>query len=418
MQPPYRAQRPKSRSGFSELEWEKVKAPFRHFYIDKNLTLKDAARQIAERYHFDATPRQWERRIAPEKWNFTKYTNRDDRLKQIQDSGKSLLEVSVRGRRKSTASDGRPTLVEDRNLRRFARREVSKKPRPRAKSVGTTSDTADEEMVDVSAAASPTPSDASTFTTEMGANTLSPTSESKGFDNDWMSTQNSQLTSPPTIYAEDLSQHSQSQTLPQITFSGPEDFPSLDMESDLTATSDSFQVNQAQAETYQRLYDTASQNAYSSTKDQHQGDVNNTTPQMAWAVIPSFDQAPSRAAQDLPVNGFDQLSFSTDMLVDDSQSDVNQNYPVIRLDALECDTAAQQLEESTTSDVYNPDNTYIDVHYVLDDHQSKVLEMLRGCIRGCESTMQHDTATSEIVLEHLKLFERGLRAQREYLISS
>lgn len=144
-------ERSRNSRAHTEQEWDAQKEVFRHYYVDKNLSLKDAAKCMKENHDFDATPRQWERRIAPDKWGFQKYESREKRLKAIDASGKSLLEVGQRGRRKSTASDGRPTLADDRNMRRFARREASRESRRRARSVSTLSDQfsdlSDEEMI-------------------------------------------------------------------------------------------------------------------------------------------------------------------------------------------------------------------------------------------------------------------------------
>lgn len=141
--------RPRARSvgrTFTDEEWEAQRENFRHYYVEMNMSLKDAARCMKENHDFDATPRQWERRIAPDRWGFQKYESRESRLRQIQQSGRSLLEVSSRGRRKSTASDGRPSMNEDRNMRRFARREVSRDARTRARSVSEVSDYSEQDL--------------------------------------------------------------------------------------------------------------------------------------------------------------------------------------------------------------------------------------------------------------------------------
>lgn len=88
------------------------------------MTRKDAAQYVKDHFGFDATPRQWERRIK--QWGFTKYSSREDRLQQIAYTGKSVFEVSRPGRRPRSHDFGKLHPHEDRNLRRFARREVSR----------------------------------------------------------------------------------------------------------------------------------------------------------------------------------------------------------------------------------------------------------------------------------------------------
>ncbi|KIW69899.1 hypothetical protein PV04_02216 [Phialophora macrospora] len=107
-------------------EWEEQKENFRKCYIDQNMTRKEAAEYMKQHHNFNATPRQWERKIK--QWGFSKYTGRDERLAQIAQFGKTVLDVSRPGRRPRSLVDERGNLQphEDRNLRRFARREVSR----------------------------------------------------------------------------------------------------------------------------------------------------------------------------------------------------------------------------------------------------------------------------------------------------
>jgi hypothetical protein len=111
-----------------EKDWDAQKENFRVCYIDKKMTRKDAAQYLRDNFGFDATPRQWERRIK--QWGFSKYSSREERLNQIAQTGKSIYEVGRPGRRPRAPVDdyGRlhPHPQEDRNLRRFARREASR----------------------------------------------------------------------------------------------------------------------------------------------------------------------------------------------------------------------------------------------------------------------------------------------------
>ncbi|KAK5053994.1 hypothetical protein LTR84_001956 [Exophiala bonariae] len=107
-----------------EQDWEAQKENFRQCYIDNNMTRKAAAKFMKDFFGFDATPRQWERRIK--QWGFQKYSTREERMSQIAQSGKSVLDVSKPGRRPRAHSSNSLHPREDRNLRRFARREVSR----------------------------------------------------------------------------------------------------------------------------------------------------------------------------------------------------------------------------------------------------------------------------------------------------
>lgn len=120
-----------------EKDWEAHKEAFRSCYIDQNMTRKDAARYLKDHFGFDATPRQWERKIK--QWNFSKYSSREERLSQIAQTGKTIYEVGRPGRRPRGHTDehGRLHPPEDRNLRRFARREASRS-RSRSRSTSFT----------------------------------------------------------------------------------------------------------------------------------------------------------------------------------------------------------------------------------------------------------------------------------------
>ena len=105
----------------TEAEWEGQKESFRHLYMVMNLTRKEATAQMKELHNFYATPRQWERKIK--QWGFSKYSSRDDRLSQIAQTGKSVYEFSRPDRHPRIRFD----ITDDRNLRRFARREISRR---------------------------------------------------------------------------------------------------------------------------------------------------------------------------------------------------------------------------------------------------------------------------------------------------
>ena len=106
-------------------EWESQRDNFIKYYKTENKTLKESARCMHEDHDFFATPRQWERRVKA--WGLEKYTSRQDRLRQLE--GRSIHEVARAGRRQRAyeASLLHPEQhPDDRNIRRFARRELSR----------------------------------------------------------------------------------------------------------------------------------------------------------------------------------------------------------------------------------------------------------------------------------------------------
>ncbi|EXJ83424.1 hypothetical protein A1O1_07047 [Capronia coronata CBS 617.96] len=119
-------------------DWEAQKENFRKCYLDDNMTRVEAAQYMKDHFDFDATPRQWERKIK--QWGFTKYSSRDERMQQIAQTGKSIFDISRPGRRPRSRTDERGNLHphEDRNLRRFAKREVTRS-RSRSRSQSFTS---------------------------------------------------------------------------------------------------------------------------------------------------------------------------------------------------------------------------------------------------------------------------------------
>ena len=106
-------------------EWDNQRENFTQYYKIDNRTLKDAAKSMSDNHDFHATPRQWERKVKA--WGLEKYTSREKRLNQLE--GRSIHEVARAGRRPKSYDSN--TLhpeqhVDDRNIRRFARRELSR----------------------------------------------------------------------------------------------------------------------------------------------------------------------------------------------------------------------------------------------------------------------------------------------------
>lgn len=121
-------------------EWESQREAFTQYYKIENKTLREAAKCMVDNHNFHATPRQWERKVKA--WSLEKYTTRTDRLRQIQSQGRSIHEVARAGRRNKSydASLLHPEDQQgqnDRNIRRFARRELSRsRSRSRSNSFG------------------------------------------------------------------------------------------------------------------------------------------------------------------------------------------------------------------------------------------------------------------------------------------
>jgi hypothetical protein len=107
-------------------EWEAQRELFTQYYIEQNLTLKLAAKRMRDDHLFEATERQWERRVN--NWGLKKYENRQDRLRKLEDQGRTLIEVAHPGRRTRKYSHSKNLTIDDRNMRRFARRELTRTP--------------------------------------------------------------------------------------------------------------------------------------------------------------------------------------------------------------------------------------------------------------------------------------------------
>lgn len=125
-----------------EHEWDAQRDNFARYYKDERKTLKAATQCMIDNHGFHATPRQWERKISA--WNITKYTPRSERMQQIESQGRTLVEVAQGGRRPRKYSTSNQLGVDDRNIRRFARRALSRSPsnsraRSRSSSAGQTS---------------------------------------------------------------------------------------------------------------------------------------------------------------------------------------------------------------------------------------------------------------------------------------
>jgi hypothetical protein len=106
-------------------EWEAQRELFTKYYIEQNLTLKVAAKRMRDDHQFVATERQWERRVN--NWGLKKYENRQDRLRKLEDQGRTLIEVANPGRTRKY-SHSKNLTIDDRNMRRFARRELIRTP--------------------------------------------------------------------------------------------------------------------------------------------------------------------------------------------------------------------------------------------------------------------------------------------------
>lgn len=133
-----------------EHEWEAQRENFIRYYKDENKTLKEATQCMVDYHGFHATPRQWERKMSA--WRVVKYTPRSERMLQIESQGRSLVEVAQTGRRPRKYSNSNNLPVDDRNIRRFARRELSRsssgsRARSRSSSAGQRSPHPDDDLV-------------------------------------------------------------------------------------------------------------------------------------------------------------------------------------------------------------------------------------------------------------------------------
>lgn len=382
------------------------------------MSLKDAARHMSELHGFDATLRQWERRIAPEKWGFSKYASREDRLKAIDASGKSLLDVSQRGRRKSTASDGRPSLLEDRNLRRFARREVSRESRRRARSVGGLSDQSDQEMSDNSAAPSPAPSD---FIADSQNHAPFPQPDFAMFGDRWVtnSSQDSAL-AIPQIRVFDQS-HNMDMTVPRINVSGPDDnyiapeHVPMSLQAQVNAQYPNDGVPNPFATFQSEMSEQYSGDHMASSSYNPTDLAEEANPAFPWDT--SLPTQTHKAGQDFssyPFEGDASISY-TEMLQMGSQNSGN---------ALPADSSRHELfdgnavhpQEPHLSDTdleFDPDfedPTYIDVFALIKERDAKIMQMIGMLKQSCQKSSETEHAMKHVI-KSITLLEKGVQAQ-------
>ncbi|KAK5315910.1 hypothetical protein LTR70_006552 [Exophiala xenobiotica] len=388
---------------YTEEEWERVKQPFYHYYMEKNLSLKKAAECVAEKHGFEATPRQWERRIAPEKWNFTKYANRDARLKAIEAAGKSLLDVSHRGRRKSTgSSEGEPDFLEDRNWRRWARRELSRGPsRPRAKSVSGLSETSDHAMSGTSTAA-PSPAHSEYFmdTMEEPGPLLQPTVSS--MSDIWGSP--NPMSNVPVIRLFDV---------PDISVSAPDEssfiapdhipvaaqsqvnvhYPPVDEQFD------AFQPRDSTFGTFDSGVDLASRTNMSwDSMDAF------TTTTTAASTFPQFDFSSDPSLSFTQMMNMENPSMRPPKTTVNSQLDAFNNADLQLTEPIQTPITPADAEPSAE------DPTHADVHALLQEHYTTTLQMLSMCIESCEHATGDNNIIKNVVMKHLRLLQTGIQA--------
>lgn len=400
---------------YTDEEWERVREPFYHYYIEKNMSLKQAARVMAEKYNFEATLRQWERRIAPEKWNMPKYANREERLKQIQDAGKSLLEVSNRGRRRSTASDGRPSLNEDRNLRRFARREISREPRPRAKSVNSvlSDDLSDQEMDTTSAAPSPSASDMYLIDAQHSA--PFPSTIFEPFTDPWLSgMQPLENVGTPHVIAGDHDDRRASVPVPQIFFSGPGDELHMVPEDSMAQSQSQPQIEETYSNVHGNgaVYDYAVPSYdYVSTSFEATDSTMHDVTKLDETWLPDTQHT----NETFPSLAFGEQSLSTNF-ASGPQSSYSDPAPV--LDTMRSlPRSDQNVQEQPHVSLFaedelpDLDNTHTDVHDLLQNHYRLTSQMIAECLHGCENVVTENTALKEGFVSRLRLLQNAIQAQ-------
>ena len=346
--------RNKSSRQFSEEEWERVREPFRMYYIDGNLSLKDAASRIRDHHNFDATLRQWERRLGPEKWNMPKYASRDDRLRVVSQNGTSLEDVSRRGRRKSTGSSEDNRLTVDRNMRRWARRELSRNSsRQRAKSVSEMSETSEIELDGVE----------DTQDHIMEDSSQTPSSQ------DWATPQrfheNESISMPVMMSDVDF--------VPQITFTDVDDVNVQSTSYDQTTGGflHTPQIGGIQTMLPDPTF------GFSVTQDHELDDPESIQP-FPELETNGFAQREEEELSFFPQQRAPQLSYGgggTDLVIDE---------------------------------IPDFDNTYTDVHNLLLEHHTNISTMIDDCIQSCENI-----GSNEVVMQILRLLQMGVQNQSE-----
>lgn len=392
---------------YTEEEWKRVRQPFYHYYIEKNFSLKKAAECVANEYGFEATPRQWERRIAPEKWNFTKYANRDARLKAIEAAGKSLLDVSHRGRRKSTgSSEHQPALLEDRNLRRWARRELTRAPsRQRAKSVSGLSEASDHPMSGTSSAApSPAPSDYFMDTMEDTGPFSQPavnTVSELWYPHEVMSNvPKSRMCDVPQIKlcAPDNSSFITPDHIPIATKSQVNvHYPHVD------EPCDSFQPQDSTFGSFDNATDLISQT--NMTWNNMDSFTANTT---AASNFPQFDFNSSPSISFTQMMDTENLHTRSPKMTIDSHLDAFNNADFPPTEPIPTPITPADAEPTAE------DPTHADVHALLQEHYATTLQMLSMCIESCEHATGDNDMVKSVVMKNLRLLQTGIRASSMY----
>lgn len=126
----------------------------------------------------------------------------------------------------------------------------------------------------------------------------------------------------------------------------------------------------------------------------------------------NFSTVADRVAESFPRLTPNSSTFFDMMTLDDSR---NQGDVKIQLTTAEDESASVANSTGTETADGEPlpdfDNTYHDVHALLHDQHTKVLQMLTGCIKGCESVAGNDENLRKVMLDHLRLLERGIQAQ-------
>ena len=339
----------------------------------------------------------------PEKWNFTKYANRDARLKAIEAAGKSLLDVSHRGRRKSTgSSDRQPALHEDRNLRRWARRELTRaSSRQRAKSVSGLSEASDHPMLGTSTAApSPAPSDYFMDTME----------DTGPFSQPAVSTA-SELWDPHEVMSN--VPRSGMCDVPEIKLCAPDDssfitpdhipiafksqvnvhYPHVD------EPCDSFQPQDSTFGNFDNATDLTSQT--NMTWNNIDSFTANT---MAASNFPQFDFNSSPSISFTQMMDIENLHTRSPNMTIDSHLDAFNNADFQSTESIPIPIAPADAEPSAE------DPTHADVHALLQEHYVTTLQMLNMCIESCEHAKGDSDMIKSVVMKNLRLLQTGIRA--------
>lgn len=364
-----------------------AREPFTKLYIDQGMTLKDAATRMRLDHNFDATPRQWENRIGPEKWGLQKYANRDDRLKVIQGAGWTLHDIGCRGRRKSISADGSPLLQDDRNLRRFAKRELSRNARRHSRSVSASSSEI-YRSTEVSNSAASSPPAYGSYS-EAAIHMTEPQVPPELSIPPPMATSCS-----PSLATFESTQSEPHMSVPMITYSAHGDSGMPDANLSLDDPYQSVHTLLGQP----TFHDVPMSEAFANSID----DSDPSFPQMDWnrslGQLP-FEVVPHAFNVGGETFGSAHATLSTEPVYDNTQHDVLPADSTINKDV-------HDLMESAGIMGIHDDPTYADVHDLMDAKDGQIMASIDACLGVCEGTRDPN-----VMIHSLRMLRTSVQAE-------